>query len=101
MTDIAGAMGKVTLPTDTGIESARKTGTDDLQAHQMAHQTVLFSGHSGALGCTTGNLDSGQAKSEQVSINTGVCATVPTGALKAGDGIRTHDVQLGKLAFYR
>ncbi len=34
-------------------------------------------------------------------INIRFFATIPDAALKAGDRIRTGDVQLGKLAFYR
>ena len=67
--------------------------------HGRNHGTC-FSGHIGTSVRTSSDGDPPESEDHETIENTGVCAITRSGALKAGDGIRTHDVQLGKLAFY-
>ena len=66
---------------------------------QSVHETVQF----GATACEQARIindcpeDSNQLESARVSDEVRADATT---CEKAGDGIRTHDIQLGKLAFY-
>ena len=75
-------------------------GPPEPRNHRRNHGTC-FSGHIGTSVRTSSGGDPLESEDQETIENAGVCAINHSGALKAGDGIRTHDVQLGKLAFYR
>ncbi len=100
ITDTAGALQRMAEPQALG---AVMTGTDDvpvLKAHQPAHHGTCFSVHPTAERCTQTTAESDDANIVKTTMD-GVKTAMDRGENnKAGDGIRTHDVQLGKLAFY-
>ena len=79
---------------------AEMTNSPVPQRNHGRNHEMRFSGHSDTPACTLDRGNPGGLNDKQTIENTGFCANVHTDALKAGDGIRTHDVQLGKLAFY-
>ena len=79
---------------------ALRAGTKG-SAHQIAHQITCFLGHSGSTSCTNQAIKIDAVSDEQTIDNTACCASAHRDSLIAGDRIRTGDVQLGKLAFYR
>ena len=80
---------------------AETTNSQVPQRNHGRNHEMCFSGHFDTPACTLDRGNPGGLNDKKTIENTGVCATVHSDALKAGDGIRTHDVQLGKLAFYR
>ena len=65
--------------------------------HGRNHGTC-FSGHIGTSVRTSSDGDPLESEDHETIENAGVCAITHTGALKAGDGTRTHNSQLGRLA---
>ena len=114
--------GYADIPTGAETQNLRATGTvplpqaeagrrgeftppcgasDDLSsAHQMAHQNTRILVHGRAQEYTSASDEVKTTAAQKTPVNTAQCADTHDGALKAGDGTRTHDVQLGKLAFY-
>ena len=66
----------------------------------MAHQIIRISERLEAQGCISTDDQTSGDDGGKTFVNKRVCAVLHNDSLKAGDGIRTHDVQLGKLAFY-
>ena len=112
ITDIAGALDNVPLPALSG--PALKTGTMDNPecVDQMCDQTTLTMPHHAAQQCTNddalsaartldGACDKQAGNLSKSTDLHGASQACNDNTCTAGDGIRTHDVQLGKLAFYR
>jgi hypothetical protein len=86
---------------EEGDEAARHAtiGTCG-QPFDSAHQTKCKILHFGASLCNTKLLGSRESENEKTSMNRAETTINMEENNTAGDGIRTHDVQLGKLAFY-
>ena len=103
ITDTAGALQRVVLPT---LDISAATGTDDAAIgekekwHHQWHQNSRVLTHNDALRCSEAMAESNDANIVKTTMD-GMKTAMDGGENnKAGDGIRTHDVQLGKLAFY-
>ena len=96
------------LDTAQAIQEINLIGTADRNENpetppgyvEPRNHGTCSSGHIGTSVRTSSDGDPPESEDHETIENTGVCAITRSGALKAGDGIRTHDVQLGKLAFY-
>ena len=120
ITDIARALDKVCIPTGAETQNLRATGTvplpqaeagrrgeftppcgasDDLSsAHQMAHQNTRILVHGRAQEYTSASDEVKTTAAQKTPVNTAQCADTHDGALKAGEGTRTLNSQLGRLA---
>ncbi len=136
ITDIAGALDKVRIPTGGETQNLRATGTVDTRplpqaetgccgeftppsglqvnpstprlsgdvsnglasAHQMAHQNTCILVHGGAQEYTSTSAEVKTTDPQETPANTRDCATVHDDTRIAGDGTRTHNSQLGRLA---
>jgi len=104
--DMAGAVAK--LPAvQLEAEAAQATGTEDATAENARHLKRHLKGREivpnrarpcgeSVKSCHGGEM----VKSAKTTGKCGVLRDDASRNTKAGDGIRTHDVQLGKLAFY-
>ena len=104
ITDTAGALQRMAEPQAL---PGMMTGTDDTPvlkahqgAHQPAHQSTRFYMHFDAPRCAAAMAESDDADIAKTTMDSVETAMDRGENNKAGDGIRTHDVQLGKLAFY-
>ena len=103
LSDTTGAIDE--LPYIGRTEPVKATGTLSASPNppqippQLEHETM----RNGASQCEIGRVGVSQDRTNDDVVNAASCETKRTDATscdKAGDGIRTHDVQLGKLAFY-
>ncbi len=114
MTDIAGALDKVHIPSHTNGQSLAATGTNDVTiapiaadethawtsvggAHQMAHQTTCFSGHDKTEVCITERIDVEAHDVQETLANTGGFAIMHADASKTRGRNSAVECQLPKL----